>query len=61
MNGDILTYSQNKSTKTELNFVYRPIGAWKISDNFFIEIKKKPNWWIRFWAKLLLGWIYERR
>ena len=25
-----------------------------------IHTRKFPNWWYRFWYKVLLGWIWKR-
>ena len=35
------------------------IGSYKIGSNYFIYLQKKPNFVHRFFAKLLLGWVWK--
>ncbi len=34
-------------------------GRWVISGSLYIEVKRRPSCWNRFWVKLLLGWEWE--
>ena len=35
------------------------IGSYKIGFNYYIYLQKKPNFVHRFFAKLLLGWVWK--
>lgn len=43
---------ESKLPKSKLTIVPTP--------GFYITFPKaKPNWWFRFWQRLLLGWVWE--
>lgn len=29
-------------------------------DNMTLEVMTRPNWWIRMWCKILLGWKWKK-
>ena len=37
-----------------------PISYLHINKNMKLEQYFYPNWWIRFWHKVLLGWKWEK-
>jgi len=36
----------------------KPVGAYKVGDNFYITFIKKPNWLNRKFTEMILGWTW---
>jgi hypothetical protein len=32
----------------------------KISENFYVNVEKRPSWFHRFAIRVVFGWIYEK-